>query len=111
MTGPGHADSHARFVEFVALMGTMMSLVALSIDAMLPALSQIGFDLGVTRANDNQLIVSVLLLGMAIGQLIMGRLPTVWDAGRLSLPALAFSSRAAWCRFLPRASPSCSLAA
>ena len=28
MTGPGHADSHARFVEFVALMGMMMSLVA-----------------------------------------------------------------------------------
>lgn len=63
----GHADSPARFVEFVTLMGLMMSLVALSIDAMLPALSQIGSDLGVTRANDNQLIVSLLLLGMAIG--------------------------------------------
>ena len=74
MTGPGHADSHARFVEFVALMGMMMSLVALSIDAMLPALSQIGFDLGVTGTNDNQLIVSVLLLGLALGQLIYGPL-------------------------------------
>ena len=74
MTGPGHADSHARFVEFVALMGMMMSLVALSIDAMLPALSQIGSDLGVTRANDNQLIVSLLLLGMAMGQIIYGPL-------------------------------------
>jgi len=72
MNKPAPDDSRARFVEFVALMGFMMSLVALSIDAMLPALSQIGSDLGVTRANDNQLIVSLLLLGMAMGQIIYG---------------------------------------
>ena len=74
MTGPDHAHSRAHFVEFVALMGFMMSLVALSLDAMLPALSEIGADLGVTRANDNQLIVSLLLLGMALGQIIYGPL-------------------------------------
>ena len=34
------------FGEFVALIGMMMSLVALSIDAMLPALPEIGRDLG-----------------------------------------------------------------
>ena len=34
-----------RFGEFVALMALMMSLVALSIDAMLPALPQIAGDL------------------------------------------------------------------
>ncbi len=60
--------------EFVALMAFLMSLVALSIDAMLPALPAIGADLGVTRANDNQLIVSLLMLGMALGQVFYGPL-------------------------------------
>ncbi|MFQ5626032.1 MAG: multidrug effflux MFS transporter [Methyloligellaceae bacterium] len=63
-----------RFGEFVALMAMMISLVALSIDAMLPALSEIGQDLGVQRDNDNQLIISLLLLGMAIGQMVYGPL-------------------------------------
>lgn len=37
------------FGEFVALMALMMSLVAMSIDSMLPALADIGNDLGVAR--------------------------------------------------------------
>ena len=49
-----------KFGEFVALMAMMISLTALSIDAMLPALTEIGSDLGVTEANDNQLIISIL---------------------------------------------------
>ena len=63
-----------KFREFVALMAMMMSLTALSIDAMLPALSQIGSDLGVVEPNDNQLIISILFLGLAIGQLFYGPL-------------------------------------
>ena len=71
--------------EFVALMAMMMSLVALSTDAMLPALPEIGKDLGVQRDNDNQLIVSLLFLGMAMGQMVygplsdsIGRKPTIY---------------------------------
>lgn len=60
------------FGEFVVLMALMISLVALSIDTMLPALATIGHDLGVQRANDNQLIISLLLLGLSIGQVIYG---------------------------------------
>ena len=66
--------SNIGFGEFVALMAMMMSLTALSIDAMLPALTIIGNDLGVTVANDNQLIISTLFLGLAIGQLFYGPL-------------------------------------
>ncbi len=62
------------FGEFVALAAMMTSLVALSIDAMLPALPQIGQELGVHRANENQLIISVLFLGMTVGQMIYGPL-------------------------------------
>lgn len=52
----------------------MMSLTALSIDAMLPALAQIGSDLNVQNANDRQLVVSMIFLGLAIGQLFFGPL-------------------------------------
>ncbi|MBL4668624.1 MAG: multidrug effflux MFS transporter [Flavobacteriales bacterium] len=62
------------FKEFVALMAIMIALTALSIDAMLPALTNIGADLGVIEPNDNQLIISILFLGLAIGQLFYGPL-------------------------------------
>lgn len=58
--------------EFVALMAVMTSLVALSIDAMLPALARIGSDLAVAEVAQTQLIISVLILGMAFGQLFFG---------------------------------------
>lgn len=62
------------FGEFVVLMALLTSLTALSIDTMLPALPQIGRDLGVIRENDTQLVVSLVILGMAIGQLFYGPL-------------------------------------
>ena len=62
------------FAEFVILVSMMMSLTALSIDAILPALSQIGSDLNVQNANDRQLVVSMIFLGLAFGQLFFGPL-------------------------------------
>ncbi|MBU3020290.1 multidrug effflux MFS transporter [Aestuariibacter sp. A3R04] len=59
-------------VEFVALMALMTSLVALSIDAMLPALNQIGQDLHADSPHDAHLIVSIFFGGMAFGQLFFG---------------------------------------
>jgi DHA1 family bicyclomycin/chloramphenicol resistance-like MFS transporter len=41
---------------------------------MLPALPQIGIDLGVANPNDRQLVVSMIFLGSAIGQLFLGPL-------------------------------------
>jgi DHA1 family bicyclomycin/chloramphenicol resistance-like MFS transporter len=61
-------------VEFVILVSMMMSLTALSIDAMLPALSQIGSDFNVQNANSRQLVISVIFLGLAVGQLFFGPL-------------------------------------
>lgn len=58
--------------EFVALMALMTSLVALSIDAMLPALNQIALDLAITDPQDTHLIVSLFFIGMAFGQLYFG---------------------------------------
>jgi DHA1 family bicyclomycin/chloramphenicol resistance-like MFS transporter len=62
------------FAEFVIIISLMMSVTALSTDAMLPALPQIASDLGVENANERQLVVSVLFLGLAFGQLFFGPL-------------------------------------
>ncbi|MEG3765476.1 multidrug effflux MFS transporter [Alteromonas sp. 14N.309.X.WAT.G.H12] len=59
-------------VEFVALMALMTSLVALSIDAMLPALMQIGEALNADHPHQVHLIVSIFFFGMAFGQLFFG---------------------------------------
>ena len=63
-----------KFAESVALIAMMMSLVALSIDAVLPALPSIGKELKVEHENTNQLIISLLFLGMSAGQIIYGPL-------------------------------------
>jgi len=60
--------------EFVALMASLMSIVALSIDALLPALPQIGHDLGVINLNNNQLLITMIFLGIGLGQLLFGPL-------------------------------------
>ncbi len=60
-------------LEFIALMASLMSLVALSIDALLPALEQIGVSLGTQQeSNNNQLLVTMIFLGLGFGQLISG---------------------------------------
>lgn len=66
-SGPGYR-------EFVTLMAVMISITALSIDMMLPALPDIGRDLGVGHPNDAQLVVSILILGLGIGQIFFGPL-------------------------------------
>lgn len=70
--------------EFIALIAMLISMVALTIDAMLPALPMIGADLEVARANDTQLVISMFFLGFAAGQLgfgplsdSLGRKPTI----------------------------------
>lgn len=61
-------------IEFVALMASLMSIVALAIDALLPALSIIGRELNTTVETDNQLMIIMIFLGLGCGQLIFGPL-------------------------------------
>lgn len=60
--------------EFIGLLALLFSLVALSIDAMLPAIGAIADELGAAHDNDRQLVIGVLFLGLALGQLIYGPL-------------------------------------
>ena len=65
--GPGLA-------ELVILLALLMSMMALAIDTVLPALPFMGADLGVTDPTDNQLIISILFAGLGVGQLVWGPL-------------------------------------
>ena len=58
--------------EYLLLMALLISIVALSVDTMLPALPDIGADLGVKNANDVQLVISTLFLGLSVGLLFYG---------------------------------------
>lgn len=58
--------------SFIVLMAAFMASVALSIDAMLPALQQIGHDLGVADPNHAQYVLVFIFAGMAAGQLVSG---------------------------------------
>ena len=61
-------------VEFIVLMAALMSIVALSIDAVLPALPDIGNFLSVKDASDNPKLITSIFLGLGVGQLIFGPL-------------------------------------
>ncbi len=58
--------------EFIALAAALMSLNALAIDIMLPALQQIGAELGVDDENARQYIVTAYIAGLGGGQLVFG---------------------------------------
>ncbi|WP_349254806.1 multidrug effflux MFS transporter [Urechidicola vernalis] len=60
--------------EFIALMASLMAIVALAIDALLPALDIIGKDIGTTSLSDNQLLITMIFLGLGVGSLIFGPL-------------------------------------
>jgi len=60
--------------ETVALLAGLMALNAFAIDAMIPALPDIGAHLGVTEENRRQLIIVVYTFGFGVGQLLWGPL-------------------------------------
>lgn len=59
-------------VEFIALMAALMSVVALAIDALLPALDIIGLAIGTENVVNNQLLITMMFLGLGVGPLLFG---------------------------------------
>jgi DHA1 family bicyclomycin/chloramphenicol resistance-like MFS transporter len=76
------------FREFVVLVASLMSLTALGIDSMLPALPAIGADLGVARANTHQFVITAFVAGFGIAQLVHGPLADRFGRRRLLLATL-----------------------
>lgn len=66
--------SNMSRVEFVALCAMMFATIAFSIDAMLPALPEIGAELSPDNLNNAQLILTSFVLGMGIGTFFTGPL-------------------------------------
>ena len=60
--------------ETVALLAGLMALNAFAIDAMIPALPDIGSELAVAAENDRQLVVVAYFLGFGVGQIFWGPL-------------------------------------
>jgi len=71
---PAMRGAPIGFVEFVALIAALMSLTAIGIDSMLPALPAIGTALGVESANARQYVVTAFVVGFGIAQLVHGPL-------------------------------------
>jgi DHA1 family bicyclomycin/chloramphenicol resistance-like MFS transporter len=78
-------DRDRTSAEFIALVALTTSLVAMSIDTMLPALGDITRELSPVDANDRQLVLTVFFAGLSLGQLVsgpvsdsIGRKPTLY---------------------------------
>ena len=75
-------------VELIAMVGGLMALNALSIDILLPALSEIGTDLG-APGNDRQLVITAYVFGFGVAQLAFGPLADALGRRKVLLFALA----------------------
>ncbi|MDR7415948.1 MAG: multidrug effflux MFS transporter [Armatimonadota bacterium] len=74
-------------MELTVLLGLLMALVAFGVDAMLPALSVMAREYGVTETKA-QLVVGVYLMGFAPGQLLFGPLSDRYGRRGVLLSAL-----------------------
>lgn len=66
--------SRIHFREFALLMALLMSIVSFSIDAVLPALGEVGRVFELKNNNQTQWVIIGIFSGMTIGQLIAGPL-------------------------------------
>lgn len=81
--GAASGRPQIRLVELIALAAAVMALNALAIDMMLPALGQIGNELGAAHDNDRQLIIVIYVVSNGVAQLFFG--PLVDRFGRKSV--------------------------
>ncbi|HEX4694950.1 multidrug effflux MFS transporter [Sphingomonas sp.] len=82
-------SSPIRFVEFVALIAALMAVGALGIDTMLPALPDVGRDLGAT-ARDLPLVIVMFSTGFGVAQLAHGPLADRFGRRPVLIGALAW---------------------
>ncbi len=88
--------------EFVALIAMLFATIAISIDAMLPALPEIAATLSPNAPNAAQLVVTSFVLGMGIGTLFTGPLSDAFGRKRVILVGSGFYALAALaCYFAP----------
>lgn len=84
------SPSNMGFKEFVTLIASLMALNALAIDAMLPALPDIGHSLQIMQENHRQWVITSYLLGFSIAQLFWGTLSDRFGRRPILLGGLFF---------------------
>ena len=88
--------------ELVALLAMMTSTVALSIDAMLPVLPQIGAAISPEDVNRAPLIIAAFILGMGVGTFFTGPLSDAYGRKPVAaFGALIYIVAALFCAFAP----------
>jgi MFS transporter, DHA1 family, multidrug resistance protein len=88
--------------EFVALVAMLFATIAISIDAMLPALPEIAATLSPDAPNAAQLVVTSFVLGMGVGTLFAGPLSDAFGRKRVILVGSGLYAVAALaCYFSP----------
>lgn len=85
MSAPFFRRKSASGIEFVLLFSLVTSLTALAIDAVLPALSDIGDSLHISDGVYTQWIITFFILGMLPGELVVGPLSDRFGRKRVIL--------------------------
>lgn len=75
--------------EFIALMAMMFATVAYAIDAMLPAIPEIGAALSPGDPNKGQLVLTAFVLGMGFGTFVAGPMADAWGRKAVILGGFA----------------------
>jgi DHA1 family bicyclomycin/chloramphenicol resistance-like MFS transporter len=95
-------QSRVSQTEFVALVAMLFATIAISIDAMLPALPEIAATLSPDAPNAAQLVVTSFVLGMGLGTLFTGPLSDAFGRKRVILIGSGLYAVAALaCYFAP----------
>lgn len=82
-----HEKDHTN--EFIIMMAALMSVTAITIDALLPALGVISDDLQIANRNHAQYLISGIFAGLAVGQLMAGPLSDALGRKRVLFAGLA----------------------
>lgn len=92
---PPHQRHPIRFPEFVALMAMLMATVAFAVDAMLPALLDIGHELSPQDPTRSQLVITIFILGIGLGTVLAGPISDALGRRPVILGGLALYMAAA----------------
>lgn len=94
-----HPVKRLHQTEFIALMAMLFATIAVSIDAMLPALPEIGAELSPANLNQAQLILTSFVMGMGVGTFFTGPLSDAFGRKPVMIGGAALyilAAAAAW---------------